>query len=363
MGRSAKLVTRRKESNNYWTNFTVNGERVRRSLQTADKSVAEMLAAQMQREMLLAPITKKKPECSLGVALTQYHIEVGQFCKGAPQLKSLARMVACGRPELGILGLGKDILLSQISDRELAAFVAQRRTTLSNASLNQQLRFLRAVINRARDLWGYMTPEIKWKKHFLKERTRQRFLSNGEEKEFFDALPLDAHAILKFAILTGLRASNLAGLKWTEVKDDHIEIVVKGDKDFHLPITTAMAAILENERGRHPEWVFTYIARTSPRGKHVIGKRYPFTRPWLWTVSNKALRAAGLWNGKSDKSFRFHDFRHTAASRLLAATSNLKLVQEYLGHSNIATTMKYAHIVKDDLRQGLEKLHRSRPSR
>ncbi|HEY9057509.1 MAG TPA: tyrosine-type recombinase/integrase, partial [Aurantimonas sp.] len=48
------------------------------------------------------------------------------------------------------------------------------------------------------------------------------------------------------------------------------------------------------------------------------------------------------------------DTRHTAATRLVRASGNLKLAQRMLGHADLATTTKYAHVTQDDLRAAME---------
>jgi site-specific recombinase XerC len=58
--------------------------------------------------------------------------------------------------------------------------------------------------------------------------------------------------------------------------------------------------------------------------------------------------------------YRFHDNRHTAATGILRATGNLKVVQKLLRHSNIATTAKYAHALIDDVRDAMEAGEKSR---
>lgn len=58
--------------------------------------------------------------------------------------------------------------------------------------------------------------------------------------------------------------------------------------------------------------------------------------------------------------FRFHDTRHTAATRLVRATGNLKMAQHLLGHSSVTTTTRYAHVTHEDLRAGLEAAARAR---
>ena len=65
-------------------------------------------------------------------------------------------------------------------------------------------------------------------------------------------------------------------------------------------------------------------------------------------VTTAALKAAGI------KDFRFHDLRHTAATRALRESGNLKVVQQLLGHADIATTARYAHAMTDDVRDVME---------
>jgi integrase len=60
-----------------------------------------------------------------------------------------------------------------------------------------------------------------------------------------------------------------------------------------------------------------------------------------------ALRAAGI------RDFRFHDTRHTFASRLARAGVPLKTIQELLGHASLKMTMRYAHLAPSDLRKGV----------
>jgi site-specific recombinase XerD len=58
--------------------------------------------------------------------------------------------------------------------------------------------------------------------------------------------------------------------------------------------------------------------------------------------------------------FRFHDFRHDFATKLLRETRNLKLVQRALNHADIKTTTKYAHVLDDEVAAGLDAMQKSR---
>jgi integrase len=58
--------------------------------------------------------------------------------------------------------------------------------------------------------------------------------------------------------------------------------------------------------------------------------------------------------------FRFHDFRHDFATKLLRETGNVKLVQKALNHADITSTMRYAHVLDEDVASAIEDVAKSR---
>jgi integrase len=91
----------------------------------------------------------------------------------------------------------------------------------------------------------------------------------------------------------------------------------------------------------------------------VLGQRYPLT-PSLARKHWLILRAEA---GVSD--FRFHDFRHDVGTKVLRATGNLKIAQRALNHASIQTTLRYAHVLDEEIREALERVqkHPSLPPR
>lgn len=77
------------------------------------------------------------------------------------------------------------------------------------------------------------------------------------------------------------------------------------------------------------------------------GKRYPITMEGFKSAWRRYMAASGVDN------LRFHDTRHTAATRILRK-SNIKVVQQLLGHEDIGTTAKYAHAMIDDVRAAMQ---------
>jgi integrase len=344
----------------YHTNFRINGHRFRQSLRTSDKAEAEIIAAKIRSDALLGKLTGKLPELTVSQALARYYTEHGQY------LRSAADMLRWGE-ELQA-GLGKQTLLSDLRAPALATYAARRRLGLANRSVNIELQHLRAVLNRARDVWEAAVAKIDWKKVMLEEAgQREHVLSGDEEERLFAALRPDYHGLVKFALLTGVRLHNVITLSWKQVdkRAGRIKFLVKSKKpggDLHyVPITAALAELLAGERGHNFERVFTYLCERNRHDRHkgVLrnqGERYPFTRNGWRREWYRALDEAGI------SDFRFHDLRHTAATRALRAVGNLKTVQRMLGHKDIATTLRYTRSDTDDVRAAMEAVAKAHPA-
>lgn len=195
--------------------------------------------------------------------------------------------------------------------------------------------------------------------HRLREpRERVRMLTPEEYEalqEGASAYDRDYLAVIDFALLTGLRRANLLP-RWDQVKlspdrqSGTLTIKVKTEgaqKDtLEINLPTKAARLIALQRGRDDTYVFTYSAARS-RGGRIRGLRLPITVAGLRSWWKRRKDKAGLTN------FRLHDTRHTAASALLEATGDLTLVKEQLGHRDIRSTMRYAHVQRRKLVSGL----------
>jgi len=119
-----------------------------------------------------------------------------------------------------------------------------------------------------------------------------------------------------------------------------------------VPITPTLRTLLWPLQGHHPTSVFTYIAQSTRNGR-VRGKRYPLTYSGVEMAWKRLRKRSGI------EDFRFHDFRHDVATKLLRATGNLKLVQRALNHGDIRVTMKYAHVLDQEVADAMERIHKS----
>ena len=243
-------------------------------------------------------------------------------------------------------GLGKTRWLHDLRLADLDKYIARRRASVSNASVNRETALLRRVVNwiAAR---GYDVPELDWRQIRLKEKAPEtRILSLEEEARLFAHLPASIAPIVEFALISGQRRSEIITLRWSDVDlvNGRATVSVKGGQRHTFPLTPRLAAIIRAQPKACAQ-VFTYeCERRAPKRKdrpaRQKGERYPFSRQGWERKWKKALKEAGI------EGFRFHDTRHTALTRL----GSIEAAQRLANHSDIRTTRRYFHTSEDDVR-------------
>lgn len=157
-------------------------------------------------------------------------------------------------------------------------------------------------------------------------------------------------AILEVLYACGIRATELTSLRLAGLHLDerYIRVVGKGDKERIVPIGTAarrtLAAYLESrpllDRTERAEAVFL-----SRNGR-------PLTRARVWQIVGEAGQRAGI-----AKHIHPHLLRHSFASHLLDGNADLRVIQEMLGHADIATTQIYTHVDRNRMRDTHRRFH------
>lgn len=280
---------------------------------------------------------------TVAAAMGRYWHECGQYQKGKDALRHLEWL--CDRA-------GGKRPLAALTTGEISKLVAQRRADgVSNATVNRSVvEPLRRVINRARRIWGEPLPEIAWASLRLREAShRIREASEQEEAAVLAAARDEYQAPIDFAIRSGFRLAEVAALRWRDIDWQARMIAVrgKGDKAATIPLTPAIEAILRALRGHHFEFVFTYEKRRIRTGEAAPGTRVPLPALNLYRRFKEACEAAGVSN------LRFHDLRHTAGSRITRA-GGLRVAMAVLRHADIKTTLRYAHVLDEDVRRAME---------
>ena len=147
------------------------------------------------------------------------------------------------------------------------------------------------------------------------------------------------HALLLVAVQTGLRVSELTGLRRRDVElgaGAHLRCLGKGRKDRATPLTTGTVAVLRAWLNEQPDTPDTPLFPTSS------GR--PLSRDAVsLLVARHARRAAATCASLGAKTVAPHMLRHTAAMRLLQAGVDVATIALWLGHERIDTTMIYVH--------------------
>ena len=229
-----------------------------------------------------------------------------------------------------------EMRISEVQRKDIAKLHFDMRDKPYQA--NRTLGVLSKMFSLA-EVWGLRPDGSNPCRHVkrYKERKRERFLSPEETERLGEVLAEaerempSAVAAFRLLLLTGCRLSEIQFLRWEYVKDDCIELpdAKTGGRVVPLgPEARAVLAALPREDGN--PWV---IAGKVP-GSHITDLQKPWRR----------IRArAGL------EDVRIHDLRHSYASRALALGESLTMIGKLLGHTQVQTTARYAHLARDSI--------------
>ena len=153
------------------------------------------------------------------------------------------------------------------------------------------------------------------------------------------------YAILMIFLNCGIRRSELVGLNISDVYEDRIRVMGKGNKERFVYFGSACRKAIDAYMIERKEMVLTdNRALFGSRN----GNRISVTA--VHRLVDKALLKAGL----DTTQFSAHKLRHTAATMMLSGGVDVKTVQEVLGHENLNTTQIYTHIENTELKLAAE---------
>ncbi|GLQ97953.1 tyrosine recombinase XerC [Dyella mobilis] len=226
-----------------------------------------------------------------------------------------------------------------LEPHRMRSFVAaEHRSGLSPKSLQRLLSSCRSLFRQltregvlAHDpLAGVRGPKVQRKLPEVLDVDEATALVEGEGDE---ALGLRDRAMLELFYSSGLRLSELIGLRWLDLDLDagEVRVLGKGRKTRVVPVgrhaVTALRALGDAE-GREPESPVFRGRRGAPISPRTVQAR---------------MKTLALRQGFA-KRVHPHLLRHTFASHVLESSGDLRAVQELLGHADIATTQIYTHL-------------------
>ena len=218
------------------------------------------------------------------------------------------------------------------------------------STVNRELELLSKAFSLAIDQGLSISNPCRKVKRFREDNERNRYLSDQEEERLLSVLTgprADLRPVVILAIHTGMRRGELLSLRWANVDFERGLIHVmnsqreqtKSGHSRSIPMNgIARRELLDLHRETgHTEYVFFNDKTKKPRTD-------------LKNGFGTACVIAGLVD------FRFHDLRHTAATRLADAGTNTREIMAILGHRCIQTSARYTHATDEGLRRAMEAL-------
>ena len=172
-----------------------------------------------------------------------------------------------------------------------------------------------------------------------------RFLSREEVARLHDVLDRQVRKggrqqadMIRLLLLTGCRRGEIVNLRWSEVREDRLELVDSKTGPRPVPLGAAARRILERQPRNGSPFVFpSPVDPDRPRSRELP----------LWS---KVRREAGI------EDVRLHDLRHTFASHAVMNGVPVPVVSRLLGHSNTRMTLRYAHLGDREVAAAAERI-------
>jgi len=323
-------VYKRGDKGVFYMNFTVDGKRVTRSTGKFTKKEAKIVEAVEKKRMTvdgaLSP-REKAARMPLSIAIQKVYDERWKDNKDGLKSQRIAERV------MYLIG---DIPISKIDEDAIKVLIRLLEGSgIKGATVNRYLATIKTLLRHHRQPWEH----IQLKKE---SKGRIRVISREEEATVVSLLRDTKHNsrrahfpevadLVEVLVDTGCRLSEVLNLRYEDINFESNLISIwinKGDKPRSIPMTVRVGTILERRKTNKAVKPFTIV-------------RDQAENAWTWVRKTSGL--------SGDKEFVLHALRHTTATRLIDKGIDLYTVKEWLGHSTIQVTERYAHLNPEKL--------------
>ena len=172
---------------------------------------------------------------------------------------------------------------------------------------------------------------------------RIRFLVQEEADRLLEALPAHLRPVVRYALATGCRMSEILHLEWSRVDFGRRVAwldpgTTKNGEGRGIPLNNDAVLALREVEGVHDRWCFTY----EKQPMRAVGSAW-----------ERSLRRAGI------ESFRFHDLRHTWASWHVMSGTRLQELMGLGGWKSFEMVLRYAHLAPEHLAGAARRIERA----
>jgi integrase len=328
-------IYKRPDSGFWWINATLpNGKRVRQSAGTDVREDAEAYLAKLKLDAYRETHFGIKPQRSWQEAVVRF-LELKRTLRSFSDVQRICRLLD---PYLG------SMMLNQITGDVIWSIVqGELKRGNKPATVNRYMSTVRALLRMARDEWQWIDsfPKIKL---LAGEVERDRWLTHEDADRLIRHCAPHLAALVRYALATGCRASEITGLEWNRVDLNRRTAWLNKTKNGTprgVPLNEDAIEVLEEQRGKCAKFCFTY------QGEPIQG-----------AISNtawySALEAAGI------EDFRFHDLRHTWASWHRQAGTSCDELKDLGGWKSRVMVDRYAKYATEHLAVAANRIQRVR---
>lgn len=331
-----------KRGNIWHINKKVNGRRISESTGSSSLEEAERYLIHRLEQIRQLSVYGVRPKRTFREAATRYLLE-NQHKASIKEVGYLIQHLDKFIGHLSLESIHKGTLQTYVESRE--------NDGVKKKTINHGLEMVRRILNLAAGewldeqgiTWLATAPKIK----LLPETDKRKPfpIDWNEQKRLFDELPLHLRRMALFAVNTGCRDKEICRLQWNwEVKIPELNtsvFIIPGEKvknreDRLVVLNKIAGQVIQEVRGLHPTFVFTYEGRCITR--------------MLNSAWKKARLRACL------PHVRVHDLKHTFGRRLRSVNVCFEDRQDLLGHKNGRITTHYSQVELINLIQAANKV-------
>jgi len=323
----------------FYMNFTVNGIRVFRSTGKFTKREAKIVEALEKKKLMdegSMSSREKRARLKLSEAIDKVFKEKWKHNKDGEGARRNAEIVMEQIGDMPISKIDEDVVAELILKLESRGIKA--------GTVNRYLAALKTLLRHNRQPWDH----IKLKKE---PAGRIRVITESEEERAVELFRHTTHPpkrkyyyamadLVEVLVDTGCRLSEILSITYKDVNFGANLLtswINKGDKPRSIPMTSRVRGILTRLKEVNTDKPFKINVHQADHA-------------WTWVRKEMGL--------EGDNHFVIHALRHTCASRLVNAGIDLYVVKEWLGHSSIKMTEKYAHLNPAKLVEAANALNR-----
>ncbi len=322
-----------------------NGQKIQKSLNIpAGKKEHKKIAKDMESKIKVQLIEGTFFDKPIGCNKTLRQL-IDKFLKEHAPKVSIGTQKAYASYQKHLIRIFGNVTLTSISPKKITCYKVLRSDQGAKpSSINRELAMLSKAFNLAIREWEWLKDNPVSKVPFEKENNkRDRWLSFDEEKRFFEHCPGWLSEIVTFALNTGLRQDELLSLEWFRVSLSRRTILIqntKSGKPRTIPLNRFALGVLGDKSNKKVLNIKDLVFVNNAGSKiNPSGLRKSFY---------KVLKEVEI------KNFKFHDLRHTFATRLAQKGIDIYMIAKLLGHEDIRMTQRYAHHCPESLRSGVE---------